>query len=155
MQNRHEVIISIKPKWCDLIVSGLKIDEIRKTKPDTSHGPLRVFIYRSGSGNVIGEFTLRACRYIQAWIDSDGEKHLGNTIGLRHCLKDEELFNYLYRESKRGKPYSGGWAWRIENLIVYDDPRRLDSLCGFEKPPQSWRYGVYRVGSRMAVKWDD
>lgn len=142
MQNKHEVIISIKPKWCDLIVSGQKIDEIRKTKPDTSHGPLRVFIYKTTSGKVIGEFTLRSCRYIQVWIDPDGEKHLGNTIGLRHCVDEHELFDYLYREPKPRKPYPGGWAWRIEDLIVYDEPKRLDLLCGIKRPPQSWRYGV-------------
>ena len=143
MQNRNEVIISIKPKWCDLIVSGIKIDEIRKTMPDTSHGPIRVFIYKTNRGKVIGEFTLRQGRYIQTWIDSDGQKHLGNTIGLRHCIDDEELFDYLYREPRPGKPYSGGWAWHIDNLIVYDEPKRVDWLCGLKRPPQSWQYGVF------------
>lgn len=142
MQNRNEVIISIKPKWCDLIVSGQKTDEIRKTKPDTSYGPLRVLIYKSNRGKVIGEFTLRTCRFIQAWTDKDGEKHLGNTIGLRHCMDDEELFTYLYRETKPGKPYPGGWAWHIDDLIIYDEAKRLDWLCGLKRPPQSWQYGV-------------
>ena len=27
------VLISIKPKWCDLILSGEKTVEVRKTKP--------------------------------------------------------------------------------------------------------------------------
>lgn len=142
MQNRNEVIISIKPKWCDLIVSGIKIDEIRKTKPDLSHGPIRVFIYKTNRGKVIGEFTLRKCRYIPTWIDSDGQKHLENTFGLRHCIDDEELFDYLYREPKPGKYFSGGWAWRIEDLIVYDEPKRLDWFRGLKRPPQSWQYGT-------------
>ena len=144
MINRNEVIVSIKPKWCDLIVSGDKTYEIRKTKPDISHGPLRVFIYRTNRGKVIGEFTLKSCRFIQAWIDGDGEKHLGNTLGLRHCIDDEELFNYLYRETKPGKPYSGGWAWKIDDLIIYDQPKRLDLLFGMKRPPQSWCYGGLR-----------
>lgn len=143
MRNRNEVIISIKPKWCDLILSGQKTDEIRKTKPDTSNGPLKVFIYKSGSGHVVGEFTLIRCKYIQAWVDNDGEKHLGNTFGLRHCMDDEALFKYLYRETKPGKPYHGGWAWHIHNLFVYERPKRLDLFCGIKQPPQSWRYGVY------------
>lgn len=142
MQNRHEVIISIKPKWCNLILSGQKVDEIRKTKPDTSGLPLRVFIYMTNGGGVIAEFSMRKCTYIQAWKDSDGEKHLGNTFGLQHCLTDEELFDYLYREQKPGKPYPHGWAWHIDSLIVYDKPKRLDMLCGLKRPPQSWQYGV-------------
>ena len=127
MINKNEVIVSIKPKWCDLIVSGDKTYEIRKTKPDISHGPLRVFIYRTNRGKVIGEFTLRSC-----------------TLGLRHCIDDEELFNYLYRETKPGKPYSGGWAWKIDDLIIYDQPKRLDLLFGMKRPPQSWCYGGMR-----------
>ncbi len=142
MQNRDVVIISIKPKWCDLIMSGVKIDEIRKTKPDTSHGPLRVFIYKTNRGRIVGEFTLRTCRYIQAWKDNDGEKHLGNTIGLRHCIDDEELFDYLYKDPKPGKPFPGGWAWRIEDLIVYEEVKRPDWFLGIKRPPQSWQYGV-------------
>ena len=141
MQNRNEVIISIKPKWCDLIISGLKVDEIRKTKPDISHGPLRVLIYRTGGTGVIGEFTLRECVHIQAWIDSNGEKNLGCMFGLRTCVNTEELFDYLYREPKPGKYFSGGWAWRIEDLIVYDRPKPL-SLFGLKRPPQSWQYGT-------------
>ncbi len=143
MQNRNEVIISIKTKWCDLIISGLKVDEIRKTKPDLSHGPLRVLIYRTGGTGVIGEFTLRHLTYIQAWEDEvTGEKHLGNTFGLRHCVDDLELWEYLHKGGQKpGKPYPGGWAWRIENLIIYDRPMPL-RLFRLKRPPQSWQYGV-------------
>lgn len=142
MQDRNLIVISIRPKWCDLILSGEKTDEIRKTRPEPVHWPQRVLIYKTGGTGIIGEFRLRKCRFIQAWIDIDGEKHLGNTLGLRHCLEDEELFKYLYRKPKPGKQYSGGWAWHIDNLIVYDEPVRLELMCGFKRPPQSWRYGV-------------
>ena len=141
MQDRDVVIISIRPKWCDLIVSGEKKYEIRKTKPDLKDGPLRVFIYKTGNGGIIGEFTLISCKYIQAWMDADGEKHLGSTVGMRHCVDDEELFNYLYRETEPGEPYSGGWAWHIDDLIGYDQPKSLEYF-GLKRPPQSWQYGV-------------
>lgn len=69
--NEKAVLISIHPKWCELIASGLKTVEIRKTKPKLTT-PFKVYIYRTKGtvkhlcngkwwdmpvgGNVIGEF---------------------------------------------------------------------------------------------------
>lgn len=67
------VLISIKPKWCELIASGKKTVEVRKTKPKLET-PFKVYIYETqgrtetpfvdeeghhifkGRGQVIGEF---------------------------------------------------------------------------------------------------
>lgn len=38
------VLISIRPKWCELIASGKKTIEVRKTKPKLST-PFKVYIY--------------------------------------------------------------------------------------------------------------
>lgn len=38
------VMISIQPKWCELIASGKKTVELRKTKPDIDT-PFKVYIY--------------------------------------------------------------------------------------------------------------
>ena len=38
------VLISIKPKWCELIVSGKKTVEVRKTKPKIET-PFKCYIY--------------------------------------------------------------------------------------------------------------
>ena len=142
-----DILMSIKPKWCELIKTGEKIDEIRKTRPKGRVFPERVLIYQTENGGVIGEFTLRKLTFIQAWLDGDGTKHLGNTFGLRHCIPDHELFDYLYKETTPGKPYSGGWAWRIEDLIIYDKPKSLN-LYGIKRPPQSWRYVDYEGGNK-------
>ena len=135
----RQIMISIKPKWCDLIFSGEKIDEIRRTKPKTIIPYQRVLIYRTGNGGVVGRFLLRDFTYIQAWKEADGTKHLGNTAFLQSCLTNEELFDYLYKEPKPEKPYPGGWAWRIEELEKFDKPYPL-SYFGLKRPPQSWCY---------------
>lgn len=54
------VLISIKPKWCDLIRRGRKTVEVRKTCPKLEV-PFKVYIYETmdggrGSGLVFGEF---------------------------------------------------------------------------------------------------
>lgn len=63
------VLISIKPQWCELIFSGKKTVEVRKTRPK-SETPFKVHIYCTKDkhgwfhfgkkerldGKVIGEF---------------------------------------------------------------------------------------------------
>lgn len=67
------ILISIRPKWCELIASGKKTIEVRKTRPKIDT-PFRCYIYEtrgyervgnenlnciiggSGRGKVIGEF---------------------------------------------------------------------------------------------------
>lgn len=135
-----DILMSIKPKWCELIFSGQKIDEIRLTKPQWTDGwKYTVYVWQTGGGGIVGRFIVRKYTFIQAWIDRDGEKHLGNTFGLRHCVDDEELFEYLFRKGKTKGAYPGGWAWRIEEAEKFEKPWSL-SVFGLKRPPQSWQY---------------
>ena len=136
----RDILISIKPKWCELIFSGQKIDEIRRTKPSWSDGwTYTVYVWQTGGGGITGRFTVSKFTCIQAWIDNDGEKHLGNTIGLRHCVDDNELFDYIYKGKKPGYRYPNSWAWRIEDPVKFDKPLPLSDF-GLKRPPQSWQY---------------
>lgn len=49
------VLISIRPKWCEKIISGEKTIEVRKTRPKLI-SQFKCYIYRSVQGGVIGEF---------------------------------------------------------------------------------------------------
>jgi len=40
----ESVLISIQPKWCELIASGKKTIEVRKTRPKLDT-PFKVYIY--------------------------------------------------------------------------------------------------------------
>lgn len=161
------VLISIKPKWCELIANGKKTIEVRKTRPKCDM-PFKCYIYctkdkgisfwtgkryayaddRShnlfdicSNGKVIGEFVCGNMTCMQADIDSQGEKHLYNTafIENRMCLTDEELFNYIY-DGKRNI----GWAWGISDLVIYDKPKELSEfyksgILSYDE----WLYGIY------------
>ena len=160
------VLISINPKWCDLIASGKKTVEVRKTKPKIKT-PFKVYIYETraqcdrpimldfgaldfhGRGQVIGEFVCD-CVFIM-W---DG--YAGNQGD--DCLTFDEREKYL-----QGK---GGYGWHISNLVIYDNPKYLtefkkfnrecwyDDLglakidcpecknaeCFMQRPPESWCY---------------
>lgn len=82
------VLISIRPKWCELIASGEKTVEMRKTRPNIQT-PFKCYIYCTkrkmvtcsevnGNGKVIGEFICDKLTYVEARIDDNGEKHLAN-----------------------------------------------------------------------------
>lgn len=163
------ILMSIQPKYCELIASGKKTIEVRKTVPKVQT-PFKVYIYctqGNGSlndtlmsndrcqvlnGKVIGEFV---CRGIMC--PSDSLKLMAK----QSCLSEEELHKY-----------SGGktlYGLRISDLKIYDKPKELDEFykygkkkackygdrtcfrlqvtefcrhCEYQlkRPPQSWRY---------------
>lgn len=142
------VLISIQPKWCELIASGKKTVEVRKTKPKIET-PFKCYIYQTkmkwlfnllrkmgldnladrlimGLGKVIGEFVCNNISYIEAGYDTNGDKHLYNTafIERRMCIPDNELHEYLYKNREN----CGGWAWHISDLVIYDKPRELSEF---------------------------
>ena len=151
------VLISIQPKWCELIASGKKTVEVRKTKPKLDV-PFKCYIYCTkdkptftqsafcddvSNGRVIGEFvcdyitSLKADNMIQAYYNNTKET----------CLTDEEIKRY----ANNGKLY----YWHISDLVIYDKPRELSEFVyastvhtncfgkhtkRVTRPPQSWCY---------------
>ena len=121
------VLISIKPKWCELIASGKKTIEIRKTKPriDT---PFKCYIYKTTTGKVIGEFVCDKMLLIAILAHS-----MVSTLDrMRACLSAEEIIEYA-----AGNSYVYGW--RISELEIYDKPKELSEFA-IKRPPQSWCY---------------
>lgn len=141
-----EVLLSIKPKWCELIANGKKIVEVRKTRPKLGE-PFKVYIYETKDknfesictyskvtgvyfthriGKVIGEFicscitNIRADNIIQAYYQNQ-----------ETCLTDYELMEYA-----NGRKL---YYWRIFNLVIYDKPKELSEFR-LKRPPQSWCY---------------
>lgn len=161
------VLISIRPKWCELIANGEKTVEIRKTRPKLEP-PFRCYIYCSqtkrpyddfisfvaedgvigffGGGKVIGEFT---CANILP-IGRRGFDHNFDYcyLSLRDFGNDDiEPYIRAVRESRLSKsdlhnyakdnPFL--YAWQISDLEVYDTPKELNEF-GLKRPPQSWCY---------------
>lgn len=163
------VLISIKPKWCELIANGKKTIEVRKTKPKIET-PFKCYIYctkspfelvrdKNGnitlllrnkkaditdlemlSGKVIGEFV---CDEILQIIPPYFNAHFSVRVGC--ALRYDELCGYL--EDK------GGYGWHISDLKIYDKPKELSEFRKCEmptglryendkitRPPQSWCY---------------
>ena len=130
------VLISIRPKWCEKIISGEKTIEVRKTRPKMNP-PFKCYIYKCGNGKVIGEFL---CDEI---------------IEDRTYGHNEEFYRAACVSAYDAAAYamqSPMYGWHISDLRVYDHPRDLWEFTGLRetkfglapgpitRPPQSWRY---------------
>lgn len=143
------VLISIQPQWCELIASGRKTIEVRKTRPKIET-PFKCYIYMTatkercrlweyitayqnskgdilnGSQKVIGEFV---CDRIEKF--SVGSL-LCDDIGKESCLNYFEMINYFYKpEELDGKTVKWGYGWHLSDLKIYDKPKEL---VEFRKP---------------------
>ena len=139
------ILISIQPKWCELITSGKKTIEVRKTAPKET--PFKAYIYQSKRNwiykilpwlkerrqKVIGEFVCNSVTCIQTYYGNSGEKHLTNLFGIdikNTCLSLHEIFDYIIGDKKDGT----GWLYHITDLKIYDKPKDLREFC-------TWRFG--------------
>ena len=148
------VLLSIRPRYCELIANGKKTIEVRKTRPKLET-PFKCYIYRclekSGdiyttSGKVIGEFV---CDRIDMLAPLN---HCDANVEKDSCLTREQIVRYL-----RGK----GYGWHISALQIYDKPRKLSEFHkptmptglryeddAIKRPPESWCYVEEYDGKR-------
>lgn len=150
------VLISIRPKWCEKIISGEKTIEVRKTRPKLLP-QFKCYIYHSVQGGVIGEFV---CDDIYERIVRVG----GSCEPLKYCICDWNmdctpldtlLADACMTKDELEKYLDGGigYGWHISNLRIYDHPRDLWEFACLQRetefglaprpitrPPQSWRY---------------
>ena len=133
------VLISIRPKWCELIASGKKTIEVRKTRP-TIETPFKCYIYETkarsnmptfvdedghvlytGRGQVIGEFVCDKISVIgfSPWLHGEYVSDIEN-LYKASCLNFDEMFSYL------GEGF--GYGWHISDLKIYDKPRELSEF---------------------------
>lgn len=136
------VLISIQPKWCELIANGSKTIEVRKTKPKIQT-PFKVYIYETrakcdrpimldfgaldfhGRGQVIGEFVCDRINYVRNYGDM-----VDSYDCIASCLSAKEIIEYA--KDKDGN-FVYTYGWHISNLVIYDEPKMLHHFfkpCG-------------------------
>ena len=131
------VLLSIKPKYVELIASGEKTIEVRKTKPKIET-PFKCYIYctigngvksdylvTSGiqCGKVIGEFVCdktEDLRYVPTKYYGQPRGTYEGIICVNSCLTVEKIKEYA-----KGKPIYG---WYITDLKIYDKPKELSEF---------------------------
>ena len=134
------VLISIQPKWCELIASGKKTIEVRKTKPKLET-PFKCYIYCTqgkghndilwcsgvigkmsdkSNGKVIGEFT---CDVIYQYSNAniEGINISEEDMKATSCLTCQELIDYEFSSSPKDfcMYRVGLYGLHISDLVIY------------------------------------
>lgn len=151
------VLISIRPRWVELIVNGIKTIEVRKTSPDDE--PFKANIYCTSvksipldeyvllhrrtngridywHGKVIGEFICdRIDKYVYYAELPYDKYNLPKNVLKDMCLTCHDVDVYGAGKMLRG--------WHISDLQIYDTPRELSEFgkgCNDRYDPM---YGSY------------
>lgn len=150
------VMLSIQPKWCELIASGRKTVEVRKTAPKLET-PFKCYIYCTKDMH----YELAQIRFSDGW----GVRHItdettyangctwnmgdtlnGKVIGEFVCdyvktfitdLGNISVHIESLKQTTLTLPelitYSGNksrvYGWHISDLKIYDDPKELGEFC--------------------------
>lgn len=155
------ILMSVQPKYCELIARGDKTRELRKTKPKIAT-PFKVYIYCT-KANTMGDFILCKSKEMSSLFGFNIAKginkgfaqaddiHLkGKVIGEFIC---DEITDYPYEQYNDGEhvmPYGelerlcldgievydylrteDGYGWHITDFKLYDTPKRV---AEFHKP---------------------
>lgn len=126
------VLISIRPQWCELIASGKKTLEVRKSRPKLET-PFKVYIYCTKDkhgwfhfgkkerldGKIIGEFVCDNIRRFDVPYPAYQSK-LDKRILEESCCTYYALHRYAYHDDLYG--------WPISDLKIYDKPKDLIEL---------------------------
>lgn len=150
------VLISIQPKWCELIASGKKTVEIRKTKPKLET-PFKCYIYAT-KGEALWKIRKRPILIVPTYdnrqyvaeneyysVDEVQGKVIGefvcdyvigilpvlggvvsNGVDIKETCLTTEQTTQ-YLKAKRG------YGWHISDLVIYDKPKELSEFfhyCG-------------------------
>lgn len=144
------VLISINPRWCELIASGKKTVEVRKTRPKLET-PFKVYIYctankngtkdlleihgtdgkiRKANGKVIGEFVCDKIYQYSTTENCEGIDITDEEMTKASCLTKREIRDYEFSaEAKDFCIYKiGVYGWHISDLVIYDKPRELSEF---------------------------
>ena len=116
------ILLSLKPQWWELMRSGEKTLEIRKSRPREIELPARVLVYLpKPEGRIVGEFVV---------------DHFVKTDKPGGLVKKSKVPLWQLEEYAQGGLLYG---WKVNDVVEYDIPQPLESV-GVEHAPQSWMY---------------
>jgi predicted transcriptional regulator len=147
------ILISIKPKYCELIASGKKTVEVRKTKPKIET-PFKCYIYctkgepliktidnhcfidkeyRQGenlyglyeylNGKVIGEFVCDSFYGIMNFLPYESDDNHHTVLP---CVLEQTCLTEDEIDEYLGQ--KDGYGWHISDLVIYEQPKELSEF---------------------------
>lgn len=168
------VLISIRPKWCELIASGRKTIEVRKTRPKIPV-PFKCYIYCT-KPKMITKYVFKPedypeymrpektvfCKVPDASSPFCSEMNgNGKVIGEFVCdcitglRADNGIQTYYNGPDAKIIKYASGkkvYYWHISDVKIYDQPKELRSFWKADKCPYAtesgctYKYHCFRAG---------
>jgi predicted transcriptional regulator len=120
------VLLSIKPKYAELIKSGLKKYEFRRKIFKKSRKCTAYIYSTSPDRKIIGFFDAST-------IHADLPSKIWNSFGKYSGLSEDEFFKYF-------KNCGNAFAIEIKNLVIFDEPCDPSKYFLKFNPPQSYCY---------------
>lgn len=163
---KQSVLISIRPKWCELIANGKKTIEVRKTIPKLEP-PFKCYIYCTKermpikeNGNIVmyEDDLALTNRYGQGKrVENPNGTMLNGEVFLNSKVIGEFVCDYIYKNMSYDcegscvsvsdlKKYANGkplYGWHISGLKIYNKPKELEAFttfCGDEKRCANCKY---------------
>ena len=160
-----EIMLPVRPKWCELIASGKKTIEVRKFCPKCDV-PFKVDIYCTKPSRkyqtVCGCMVFNSDELFRL---PTGEIKYGDSVEmmmydnytadnfLNGKVIGEYVCDYIYHNMSYDsdstcvsvhdlKEYANGeplYGWHVSDLKIYDKPKQLSEF-GVKRPPQSFCY---------------
>ena len=140
------VLLSTRAKYCELIASGKKIIEVRKTRPKIKP-PFKCYIYCTKRfdkspgldgyfqgkycGKVIGEFICDNITRFDVPYPAFRHEIDRTDIIKKSCMRYYDLHRYAYHDDL--------FAWNISEIKIYNIPKEISDF-GLKRAPQSWCY---------------
>ena len=143
------ILMSIQPKWCELIFSGEKTIEVRKTAPKLET-PFKVYVYQTKIKFKVKNWQ-ENFQSIVFTPNGGVEEGNGKVIGSFVCddvITDfrgehsDDFAKYALLSIDEQKKYGGNkllYGWHITSPKLFDKPRELSEF-GIARAPMSWCY---------------
>lgn len=113
--------------WID-IVEGKKTIELRSVWPKKIRLFYdRVWVVLKGSKLVVGWF------YIYDCIRVENTQNFWNDFGEYLCVSHDWYLKYIHNKKNL-------YAWCIDDVYEFEEPKKLKTLLHVEKSPQSYTY---------------
>ena len=160
------VLLSINPKWLEMICNEEKTVEVRKNFPTKIGTPFRAYVYCTTPPKGYSLYKTNNNKAIYSDVAQDDEICLNNKIiGYFTC-------DWVYKIDYKGNSFmvdndialtnrvaiqsylqfpdlikylgtEGGYGWHISEIKLFDKPKELSEFsrcCALKRPPQSWCY---------------
>ena len=123
------LLLSIKPKYAELIFNGIKTVELRKVRPNVVRGDTVLMYVTSPVMEIKASFQIKS-------LYSASPSKLWHMVWNKAGIEKDEFFEYFGRANI-------GYAIQIDSLTIFPEPLSLGTVrqqIPDFTPPQCYRY---------------